>query len=458
MAEFDNLVAIVVVLLGLLTVLYMVIKLKYPICNSSRKTKMNLPPGNMGWPFLGQTVEYLKPHLATTPGRFMEENCSRHGKIFRSHLFGHPTVVSADPELNKFILQNEGRLFECSYPSTIGGILGKWSMLVLVGEMHKHMRSIALNFMSNSMLRSRLLDDIEMQTLLTLKSWEKMEQPLSVQSETKKFTFNLMAKQILSFNSGEPETDDLMKEYFTFMKGVISAPINFPGTSYRRALKSRSKILEGVKKIMEERKKRVDIHYDDLLSNVMKDGRLSTEQILDLILNILFAGHETSAVALTLCLYFLLKFPLVIDSLRSEHLDIARRKQQQEPKDLRLNWDDYKRMEFTHNVINETLRLGNVVRFVHRKALRDVNFKGYDIPAGWKVLPVFAAVHLDPALYDNPLQFNPQRWQKMEPSTYFTPFGGGPRLCSGLELAKLEMAVFLHHLVLNYREKEISGK
>lgn len=36
---------------------------------------------------------------------------------------------------------------------------------------------------------------------------------------------------------------------------------------------------------------------------------------------------------------------------------------------------------------------------------------GYDIPAGWKVLPVFAAVHLDPALYDNPLQFNPHRWQ-----------------------------------------------
>ncbi|KAH9297115.1 hypothetical protein KI387_028797, partial [Taxus chinensis] len=448
---FETLGAVVLgVLLALLIVIVFVTNLEYPICNSSRKKQMNLPPGNMGWPVLGQTVQYLKPHAATSPGRFMEESCARYGKIFRSHLFGHPTVVSADPELNKFILQNEGRLFECSYPSTIGGILGKWSMLVLVGEMHKHMRTIALNFMSNKKLRSKLLDDIEMQTLLTLKSWEKMKQPLSVQSETKKFTFNLMAKQILSFNSGEPETDDLMKEYFTFMKGVISAPINFPGTSYRRALKSRSKILEGVKKIMDERKRRPDIHYDDLLDNVIKDGRLSTEQILDLVLNILFAGHETSAVALTLCIYFLDNFPLALDSLRSEHLGIIRTKQQQESNDPRLNWDDYKQMEFTNNVINETLRIGNVVRFVHRKALKDVKFKGYDIPAGWKVLPVFAAVHLDPALYDNPLQFNPQRWQKMESNAYFTPFGGGPRLCAGLELAKLEIAVFLHHLVLNY--------
>lgn len=441
----------------LLLILILVIKLsgrnsvKTKENKEKRSMNLNLPPGNIGWPVLGGTVKFLKPHAATSPGSFMEENCSRHGKIFHSHLFGHPTIVSADPELNKFILVNEGRLFECSYPSTIGGILGKWSMLVLVGEMHKCMRTISLNFMSSGNLRSRLLGDIEKHTLLTLKSWEKMEQrPFCGQLEAKKFTFNLMAKQMMSFNPGEPETDDLMKEYFTFMKGVISVPINFPGTSYRRALKSRAKILECVKKTMDERKKHPHLHYDDLLSTVMADGRLSTEQILDLILNILFAGHETSAVALTLALHFLARSLWAMDTLRSEHLSIARTRQQQSPNTGTLTWDDYKSMEFTQNVINETLRLGNVVRFVHRKALRDVHFKGYDIPAGWKVLPVFAAVHLDPDLYDEPLEFNPHRWKKMEPNTYFTPFGGGPRLCAGLELAKLEIAVFLHHLVLNF--------
>ncbi|KAG4176289.1 hypothetical protein ERO13_A11G236260v2, partial [Gossypium hirsutum] len=62
--------------------------------------------------------------------------------------------------------------------------------------------------------------------------------------------------------------------------------------------------------------------------------------------------------------------------------------------------------------INETLRLGNVARFLHRKALKDVRYKGYDIPCGWKVvLPVIAAVHLDPCLFDHPQLFNPWRWQ-----------------------------------------------
>jgi len=52
-----------------------------------------------------------------------------------------------------------------------------------------------------------------------------------------KFTFNLMAKHIMSLDPGEAETEKLKKEYITFMKGVVSAPLNLPGTAYRSALK-----------------------------------------------------------------------------------------------------------------------------------------------------------------------------------------------------------------------------
>ncbi|GLJ30335.1 hypothetical protein SUGI_0600120 [Cryptomeria japonica] len=412
-----------------------------------RHNTQRLPPGRMGWPLLGETSSYLKPHLATTPGRFMEQHISRYGKIFKTHLFGHPTVVSADPELNNFILQNEGRLFECNYPSSMAGILGQWSMLFVVGDMHKHMRSIALKFMSNTKLRSHILQEIHSHALYTLKSWRD-KQLVSAQAEAKKYTFNLMARQIMSCNPWEPQTEYLMREYFSFMKGVVSAPLNLPGTTYRRALKSRATILEILRKKMEERSES-DINHEDLLSTVMEEGSLSTEQILDLILNLLFAGHETSSIALTLAIYFLAGSPESMKRLRSEHLGIVRVKERPEM-DSCPNWEDYKRMQFTQCVINETLRLGNVVRFVHRKALQNVQFKGFEIPAGWKVLPVFDAVHLDSTVYENPMEFYPWRWQNVESGTYFTPFGGGPRLCTGVELAKVEIAVFLHHLVLHY--------
>ena len=51
------------------------------------------------------------------------------------------------------------------------------------------------------------------------------------------FTFNLMAKHIMSMEPGEPETESLKGEYITFMKGVVSAPLNFPGTAYWKAKK-----------------------------------------------------------------------------------------------------------------------------------------------------------------------------------------------------------------------------
>lgn len=46
-----------------------------------------------------------------------------------------------------------------------------------------------------------------------------------------------MAKHIMSMEPGEPETESLKKEYITFMKGVVSAPLNFPGTAYWKAKK-----------------------------------------------------------------------------------------------------------------------------------------------------------------------------------------------------------------------------
>ncbi|GAB4848050.1 hypothetical protein Ancab_002711 [Ancistrocladus abbreviatus] len=108
-------------------------------------------------------------------------------------------------------------------------------------------------------------------------------------------------------------------------------------------------------------------------------------------------------------------------------------------------------MKFTSNVISEALRCGNVVKFVHRQAIHDVKFKGYVIPARWKVLPVFTAAHLDPSLHRNPSDFNPSRWIDVKTNKKVSPFGGGPRLCPGIELAKVETSLFLHHLVLNYR-------
>ncbi|KAG6768521.1 hypothetical protein POTOM_027442 [Populus tomentosa] len=84
----------------------------------------------------------------------------------------------------------------------------------------------------------------------------------------------------------------------------------------------------------------------------------------------------------------------------------------------------------------------------------------YTIPAGWIVMVCPPAVHMNPKQYDDPFTFNPWRWQGQElnaGSQKFMGFGGGSRLCAGAEFSKLQMAIFLHHLVTKYRWRVIKG-
>ncbi|XP_064936475.1 cholesterol 22-hydroxylase CYP90B27-like [Musa acuminata AAA Group] len=415
-----------------------------------------LPPGKMGLPLIGQTIAFMQPHSSASLGDFMDRSVAKYGKIFRMNLLGKPTIVSTDPDFNRLILQSEGRLFENSCPTSIAEIMGRWSMLALVGDIHRELRSIAVNFMSNVKLRTYFLGDIERQAVKILDSWTE-NATFSAQEAAKKFAFGLMVKHLMSMDESMPETEQLRREYHTFMKGMASIPLNLPGTAYRKALQSRAIILTIMGQKLDERITKIrekceGLEEDDLLASVSTHPTLTREQILDLILSMLFAGHETSSGAISLAIYFLQACPKAVRQLREEHAEIARLKK--ERGETALTWDDYKKMEFTHAVINETLRLGNIVHFLHRKAIKDVQYKGYDIPCGWEVVPIISAAHLDPSIYDEPQCYNPWRWKAIlatvTKNSNVMSFSGGPRLCPGAELAKLEMAVFLHHLVLKY--------
>lgn len=135
-----------------------------------------VPKGAFGWPVIGETLSFLKPHPSSSTGAFLQKHCSMYGKVFKSHLFFSPTVVSCDQELNYYILQNEDRLFQCSYPKPIHGILGKSSMLVAVGETHKRLRSVALSLVTTMKSKPDFLNDIETTATRVLDSWKDTNQ------------------------------------------------------------------------------------------------------------------------------------------------------------------------------------------------------------------------------------------------------------------------------------------
>ncbi|CAI9259409.1 unnamed protein product [Lactuca saligna] len=128
-----------------------------------------------------------------------------------------------------------------------------------------------------------------------------------------------------------------------------------------------------------------------------------------------------------------------------------------------LTWEDYKSMSFTQNVIDETLRLGGIAIWLMREAKEDVEYQDYVIPKGSFVVPFLSAIHQDENFHEKANIFNPWRW--MDPqnhdkrnwrtSPFYSPFGGGARLCPGAELARLQIALFLHYFVISYRWTQV---
>ncbi|KAM7509203.1 hypothetical protein LguiA_019656 [Lonicera macranthoides] len=432
-------------LLGLLALVFLLSHYLF----FKKEDPKDVPNGTMGWPFLGETLGYLKPHKSNSMGSFLQEHCSRYGRVFKSHLFGSPTVVSCDLELNTFILQNEEKLFQSSYPKQVHDILGKLSLMLVSGDLHRKLRNVALSFTTTSKSRPDFLHYVEKLSISVMKSWKDRRQVLFFK-EAKEFTLYLMLKNLLNIEPNEPQALKILEDFLTFMKGFVSLPLYVPGTPYAKAVKARARISSTLKEIIEEReRKSVGLSKGDFLDEVLLKGNLNIEEKVSILMDLLLAGYETTSGLLALVVYFLGQAPYFLEKLKEEHLALRRGKKDGQP----LNWEDYKQMEFTSNVISEALRCGNLVKFVHRRALQDVKFKGYLIPAGWQVLPIFTAAHLDPSLHENPLEFNPWRWDDQAVKKKVTPFGGGLRLCPGADLAKVETAFFLHHLVLNYRWK-----
>ncbi|OAY69241.1 Cytochrome P450 85A1 [Ananas comosus] len=279
------------------------------------------------------------------------------------------------------------------------------------------------------------------------------------QEKTKEMALLSALKQIASIEAG-PLSEALKTELFKLVIGTLSLPINFPGTNYHSGFQARKKLVGMLRDIIEERRASRCPHNDMLDSLLTIDEnaklKLSDEQIIDVIIALVYSGYETVSTTSMMAVKYLYDHPKALEELRKEHLSIRKGKSSD---DCGIDWNDYKSMNFTRAVIFETLRIATVVNGVLRKTTQDVEMKGYIIPKGWRIYVYTREINYDPYLYPDPLAFNPWRWldKSLESHQHFMMFGGGGRLCPGKELGTAEIATFLHYFVTRYRWEEVGG-
>ncbi|XP_043706109.1 cytochrome P450 85A-like isoform X1 [Telopea speciosissima] len=418
--------------------------------NEVRYRKKGLPPGTMGWPLFGETTDFLKEGP-----NFMKNQRARYGSFFKSHILGCPTIVSMDPELNRYILLNEGKGLVPGYPQSMLDILGKSNIAAVHGSAHKKIRGALLNIISPTMIKDHLLLRIDAFMKSHLSNWDG--KIIDIQEKTKEMALLSSLMQIASVDA------DLIREAFKpeFQKlvlGTISLPISIPGTNYHSGLQARKNIVKLWREILQRRRASPNT-YHDMLGFLIKSEdpkyKLNDEEIIDQIITILYSGFETVSTTSMMAVKYLHDHPRALQELREEHLAIRKEKELEDP----ITWNDYKSMRFTRAVIFETSRLATVVNGVLRKTTQEMELNGYVIPKGWKIYVYTREINYDPILYPEPFTFNPWRWmdKSMESHNYYLAFGGGSRLCPGKELGIAEISTFLHYFVTRYRWEEVGG-
>ncbi|CAH8359442.1 unnamed protein product [Eruca vesicaria subsp. sativa] len=420
------------------------------ITRRKRRQPHKLPPGSRGLPLIGDTVAWLNAVSGSHPSSFVEKQVKRYGRIFSCSLFGKWAVVSADPVFNRFIMQNEGKLFQSSYPKSFRDLVGKDGIITVHGEQQRRLHSIASSMMRQDQLKTHFLEDIPAVMLQTLTNFEDGEVVL-LQDVCRKVAIHLMVNQLLGVSS-ESEVDEMSQLFSDFVDGCLSVPINLPGFTYHKAMKARKEIIRKINKTVEKllHNKEADTAGNGVLGRLLEEESLPNESMADFIINLMFAGNETTAKTMLFAVYFLTHCPKAMTQILEEHEKFAGET---------LTWQDYKKMDFTQCVIDETLRLGGIAIWLMREAKEDVSYQDYVIPKGCFVVPFLSAVHLDESYYKESLSFDPWRWLDPETqqkrnwrtSPYYCPFGGGTRFCPGAELARLQIALFLHYFITTYR-------
>ncbi len=176
------------------------------------------------------------------------------------------------------------------------------------------------------------------------------------------------------------------------------------------------------------------------------------DDIISDLLIFMLAGHDTTATALTYALWVLGHHPDMQDRVAAEVSRIG---------DREITPADVSGLGYTVQVLHEALRLCPPAAGIGRMAVRDMEVDGFRIEKGSLVLVGIYAVHRDPAVWPEPLEFDPDRFSpeaaKAQDRWQFIPFAGGSRSCIGEHFARLEATLALATIIRSKEVRSLDG-
>lgn len=385
-------------------------------------------PGERGWPWIGHFPEYI-----SNPSGFLQRMYDAYGPVFRGRALWHSSVFLLGAEANQLVMQDREHNFsnQAGWNFTLGELFPRGLMLRDFDDHRFHRRVMQSAFRKEALqayfgLMSKLIER-------RLDGW-KGRGEFHFYHTIKRLTLDLAAAVFLGIEL-ENKAKDVNRAFIDMVAASIT-PVRraWPGFPYHRGIKGRQYLARFFAELIAARRSRpTDDLLGQLCSAESQEGeRFSDDEIIDHMIFLMMAAHDTTTSALTSMVYSLGKNPQWQSQLRSEA-------------DSHWDSDSYEsigQLDLHDQVFKESLRLYTPVPQLPRRCLRSFSFGGHEIPANTAVVLAPGFVHHMEALWPDPNRFDPSRFASTASKPHpfaWVPFGGGAHMCIGLHFAGMQV-------------------
>ncbi|KDP31009.1 hypothetical protein JCGZ_11385 [Jatropha curcas] len=429
-----------------------------------------MPPSPSRFPIIGNLHQ-----IGLYPHRSLQSLAQIHGPIMLLHFGSTPVLVISSSEMAKEIMKTHDIIFANRPKSRIGGKLlyqGKDIANSPYGEYWRQMKSVCvLHLLSNKRVQS-FRNVREEETTCMIKRVEKCCSdclPVNLSEVFASLTNDVVCRVALGRKySKERKFKELLEEFAMYL-GFVDIGDYIPWLSWinlvnglyskvEKVAKELDSFLDGVVEEHRDAKDGEDANnkdFVDVLLWIQKENMagfcMDTTSVKALILDVFAAGTDTTYTVLEWAMTELLRHPEKMKKVQNELRSEMANKESKV-----ITEDDISKFDYLKAIIKETLRLHPPIPLlVPRMSTQDVRIKGFDLAAGTQVIINSWAIGRDPALWDRPEEFWPERFLKNRidfrgQDFELIPFGAGRRICPGIQFAMSTDELALANLLYKF--------
>jgi len=373
----------------------------------------------------------------------------KHGPVVAQGTLGLRFVNLFGPDANRFVLLDRDRIFSSRRPwMRIMGKIFPNGLLLRDGSDHTYHRHLMHEAFKRPVLR-KYADQMNPMIARGLDAWRPPSGELKAFHAIKELTLDIAASIFLGAHLG-PGTHRMNGAFEDMVAASMSRlRLRLPGSEFHRGLLGREYMVRYLReRIASKRAGEADDMFALLARSADERGeKLADDDVVDHMVFLMMAAHDTTTSTLTSMVYELARHPEWQERLREESATIYKK---------RASYDDLDGLVGLSWTMKEALRLYPPLPVIPRVATAPCEFDGYKIDAGTMVVISAIFTHHMPEWWDEPDRFDPERFSparaEQDRHTHsWIPFGGGPHMCLGMRFAEAQVRLIMHQLLRRYR-------